>query len=120
MIDKRLLFGAVCIACVALAAGYAVISRAASTSAPAHVTPPADAAALAKATSRPHMLVRKTVLDDTYGRVAVVPLDALDGPSLLTSMSCERVYFAAGRGVCLAADRGIRRPSARSISTSGA
>ncbi|MGI8424213.1 MAG: hypothetical protein ACR2NO_08925, partial [Chloroflexota bacterium] len=67
----------------------------------------ADTAAVAEMTSRPHVLFRHTTLDDSYGRLAVVPLDRPDGPRLLTSLSCERVDLAAGSGLCLAADRGM-------------
>jgi hypothetical protein len=33
--------------------------------------------------------------------VAVAPLDALDGPRYLTPLQCQRVYVAAGQGLCL-------------------
>src|SRR5688500_5926319 len=67
--------------------------------------PRAHAPTSRAATAR--VLVRHTALDRAYGRLAVVPLDAPDGPRVVTSLSCERTYFAGGTGVCLAADRGI-------------
>ncbi len=33
--------------------------------------------------------------------MAVVPLDAVDGPRYVTGLSCQRVYFAADQGLCL-------------------
>jgi hypothetical protein len=38
---------------------------------------------------------------DTFRRVAVAPLDAPEHSAYVTSLSCERVYFAGGRGLCL-------------------
>ena len=107
MIDKRaLLFGGVCVACITLAAGYAVVSRADSSDVVAE-SRPADPALLAELTARPHLMFRDTTLGPSYGSLSVVALDALDGPRLQTSRSCERVHFAAGQGMCLAADRGM-------------
>ena len=38
----------------------------------------------------------------TYGRIAVVPLDDVDGPRQLGGLTCDRVYFQGQRGICLA------------------
>src|SRR3712207_9389101 len=38
-----------------------------------------------------------------YSKVAVVPLGQPNGPRYVTSLTCERVYAAAGQGVCLTA-----------------
>ncbi|HET6692200.1 MAG TPA: hypothetical protein VFG74_15190 [Miltoncostaeaceae bacterium] len=35
------------------------------------------------------------------GRVAVLPLDDLDGPRVLAGVACERVYFSVAGGLCL-------------------
>ena len=56
---------------------------------------------------RPHMLVRHTGLGDGYGRAALAALDSPNGPRATTALACDRVHYAAGRGVCLAADRGV-------------
>lgn len=37
-----------------------------------------------------------------YGRVALVSRDHPAGPRTLTGLTCERVYYAAGHGICLA------------------
>jgi hypothetical protein len=55
----------------------------------------------------PHMLFRHTALGDAYGRVALAPLDAIADSRVTTSLACDRVHYAAGHGVCLAADRGV-------------
>ncbi len=52
-----------------------------------------------------YLLVRHTALDQSYGALAI---DSLDGesPRTATALHCDRVHFAAGRGVCLEAERG--------------
>ncbi|WP_250002932.1 hypothetical protein [Actinoplanes sp. M2I2] len=57
--------------------------------------------------ARPHLVFRSTALGDGYGKVAVVPLSAPDGPRTFTPASCERVHATAGDAVCLFADRGL-------------
>ena len=103
---RALAFAVLVVVCAAGVIGYAWLTRrttADATSAVA-VTDPGEIARIA---ARPHLLVRHTAVDRAYGRLAVVPLDAPDGPRVVTSLSCERTYFAGGIGVCLAADRGI-------------
>ncbi|HEY3083619.1 MAG TPA: TolB-like translocation protein [Chloroflexota bacterium] len=38
---------------------------------------------------------------DAFRRVALAPLGGIDGRRVLTSLQCQRVHFAAGRGLCL-------------------
>lgn len=51
------------------------------------------------------VLFRSTALDDTFGRLGVVPFGDPAGARTFTALRCERVHFAAGRGVCLVAER---------------
>jgi len=39
--------------------------------------------------------------DDDFGRLAVVPLNDPTGPRAITSLSCDRVDFEGGRGLCV-------------------
>jgi hypothetical protein len=55
---------------------------------------------------RPVVVFRNTIMGRSFGRVAVVPLADPSGPRSLAPLSCERVDVAAGRGICLTADRG--------------
>lgn len=55
----------------------------------------------------PYLLFRSTALGDTYGRVSVTSLDAPDGRRYVSPLQCDRVHFAAGRGLCLEAKRGV-------------
>jgi hypothetical protein len=50
----------------------------------------------------PLFLLRHTGADKTYGRLAAESADGREA----TPLNCERVYFAAGRGICLDARRG--------------
>jgi hypothetical protein len=95
--------------CVAIATGY--IAQTALRSRPIDgqsvATPSIDAAPLAVPPAGPRLMFRDTALGGTYGKLALVPLGATGGPRYASSLDCERVYFGAGRGICLAADRGI-------------
>jgi hypothetical protein len=62
---------------------------------------------LAALRTRPHLVFRSTALGTEYGRVAVVPLSAPDGPRAFTPVTCERVYATAGDSICLSAERGL-------------
>ena len=51
--------------------------------------------------SAPFVFVRSLVADATHGRVAAAPLTAPEAARFFTPLTCERVFFAADRGVCL-------------------
>jgi hypothetical protein len=65
-----------------------------------------DVAAAPAVAARPFILFRNTALGDGYGHVTRAWLDDPDGPRDVTPLSCDRVHFAAGSGICLAAERG--------------
>ena len=96
---------------VAAVASTASAARAAPAPSAAGVRSAASTAATAAASSahgaaRASMLVRGTALGDSYGHVARAWLDDPDGPREVAPLSCDRVHFAAGSGVCLTAERG--------------
>jgi hypothetical protein len=55
----------------------------------------------------PHMVIRHTRLGEAYGRTVLAALDSPNTSRAATPLACDRVHYAAGRGVCLAADRGV-------------
>jgi hypothetical protein len=57
--------------------------------------------------SDPHFVFRDTARGAGYGRIGIVPLAQPGARPTLTGMSCDRVYVAGGRGLCLRADRGV-------------
>ena len=56
---------------------------------------------------RPYLLYRSSALGPTHGRVGLQYLDSPDAERAITPLQCERVHFAAGRGICLQAKRGV-------------
>jgi len=53
------------------------------------------------------VLFRSTAIDSSYGRLALAPIEDPSRRQLVPTLSCERVDFASGRGVCLTAARGV-------------
>src|SRR5581483_1324683 len=106
---RLLLFAGLCAACLALGAGCAVLA-AARTQTPAARTagaPEFDAAAAEALQAQPYLVFRSTARDATYGKVALAARAAPDAARVVTPLDCDRVYFAAGKGLCLTADRGV-------------
>ncbi len=96
---RRVIFAALVLACLAGAAVAVIVGlgkdqpRVATTEAARRVLPDAQAEGRA-------MLVLRSL--KPRGQVAVAPLGDTAGPRTYAPLSCERVYFAAGRGLCLA------------------
>lgn len=75
---------------------------------PATSSVPAPAHELAAIAGAPHVVFRHTAADPNYGQLSVAPLDRRDSPvRAAAALGCERVGYAAGRGICLTADRGL-------------
>ena len=55
----------------------------------------------------PTLLFRQTRLGDTYGKLALMHLDHPEAPATVVNLRCDRVHYAASRGVCLSARRGV-------------
>jgi hypothetical protein len=65
-----------------------------------------DAAASSAVAWRPRFFVRHTAIDQTYGRLSLDDGRGAADSRRATDLSCEAVFFAAGRGICLEAKRG--------------
>ena len=52
-------------------------------------------------------MFRYTGVDNNYGKLAIVDYDDRANPKFIDGLTCEVVYYAAGRGICLTADRGV-------------
>jgi len=105
---RGLLFVALSIVCVVTAAVYVTWVRQrhvrlAETTALTEA--PVAAANHAGPCNCPSILFRSTMRDVSFGAVSLVPLDVPEGPRTITALRCERVYFAAGQGLCLTANR---------------
>ena len=55
----------------------------------------------------PLLIFRRTSLDRENGALGVAPVTDLSAPRLVPTLRCERVHMAAGKGVCLTANRGV-------------
>jgi hypothetical protein len=102
------MFLAIVAICLVAGAGY-ILSVRWRTHATVATVSTADPRVLVSVTAAPHLLFLSREADGLK-HAAVVSLEAPAGPRQLTAMSCERIYYAAGTGLCLASDRrGITR-----------
>ena len=51
----------------------------------------------------PQLLFRNAITDKTFGKLAVASLSNPDRVRAVSDLSCDRVYYAHGRGLCLTA-----------------
>jgi len=106
---RTLAFAVVVMLCIAGATGYAIHAARRGDDRAAGVRPVAAIRvdALPATARQPYLLFRSTALDDTHGRIAYEQLDANGAAQrFITPLVCERVHYAAGRGICLEAKRG--------------
>lgn len=95
--------------CLALGVGFVAVTAATRLTAPAGAAQRSAAAAkvLASATSDgvPYLLYRDmSSPGDLHAEIALTGLDKRGATPTRAGLSCERVYFAAGHGLCLAFD----------------
>ena len=57
--------------------------------------------------NEPHLVFRNTAVGPELGRVALSALGDPAGPRALTELTCDRVFAAGGRTLCLSSDPGI-------------
>jgi hypothetical protein len=82
--------------------GDRAVSHASANPAPPPMHDPATVASL------PHLLFRHTVVDQSFSRLSITSLDARQlTDRVAAGLTCERVSYAAGHGICLHADRGF-------------
>lgn len=86
-------------------------SSPASTATPAETVPttsaPTPAARVELSRPPAGLFVRSTALGTTYGRILRLSLDSEAAPQMVGNLTCDRVHFAAGHGICLTAHRGV-------------
>ncbi|MGH9312208.1 MAG: hypothetical protein ACRD1S_03315 [Vicinamibacterales bacterium] len=99
-------FAILSVICIALAVSYALLAKRRvnatgdSTHAGAASSLPPPPVELRH---RPHVVFLSAEAE-TWGRVLVTEPEAPAGPRYATDLVCDRVYVAAGRGVCLTGD----------------
>src|SRR6185295_12530707 len=67
----------------------------------------APAIELSSIVAAPHLVFVSKSMDANYTLLSAAPLQAPTAEHALGGLRCERVSFAAGRGICLQADRGV-------------
>jgi hypothetical protein len=94
-----------CIASLVAFAIYIGVTRSPQHGASQPATP-IHAEPIATAPETPFLMFRNATPGDLFGRVAIVrlPLASSDDVRLITPLSCERVFYAGGTGICLLAD----------------
>jgi hypothetical protein len=74
---------------------------------PPQAAPAAKPEELAAMAARPHILFRDTTSGANFGRLTMVPADAPAGERRSIALTCERLSFSSGRGLCLHLQRGV-------------
>ena len=99
--DRRLLaLAALSVVCVLVAVGYVALAARRTDLRAVAAAPTAAPGTLAAVRAQRHVMFLESQ-GDAFRRVALAPLDAIDGGRVLTSLQCQRVHFAAGHGLCL-------------------
>jgi hypothetical protein len=114
-LGRRLgLFAALCAVCIVLAGGYILLTavRTNATAGGASAAPGTPAAGSAAPSldsllAQSHVVFRSSAQGASSGQVTIASLARPQDGWQATELRCERVYFAAGQGVCLAAERGV-------------
>lgn len=107
--NRRALFAVLVIACVVAAVGYGgmAVRRSRSSRATAGVFGNA-AAARALIGKTPTVMFRNQIEGEGSAHLALVPLTpSANGTRAILPLRCRRLYFAGGRGLCLAEDAGF-------------
>ena len=103
--SRRLLFVLVTIASLSISGGYLAwaTQRDAGTLVAGGAAPGSETALPpARGKTGPYVVFQDVARRERgYARIAVARLDDPDRRRTLTSLTCERVYFASGRGLCL-------------------
>lgn len=81
--------------------GVVAASRQAASRPPVDSATGGGSADLHQVQAEPHVVFRSTAPDDRYGTVALVPLDAPDGPRAFTDRECDRVDATTEHTICL-------------------
>lgn len=102
--SRRLAFVVVSFVAVASLVGYLAVERqdrVAAEQAAVDKEAATTRLSAARVADVAHLVVRNTEAGPSYGRLALLPLDDLDGPRAILPMSCERISVSATGGICL-------------------
>ena len=99
---RRLAFALVVAVCLLVAVGYAGVAmlRGDGDEPDAQVSPAATAALARLGGPAAQVVFQHVRRDDAYARISIAPASSPERRTIAGRV-CERVYFAAGRGLCL-------------------
>lgn len=87
---------------------FASLERPNSAAAAPEAAAPAVAPHAASIAAKPHLVFRHTGTDRSYSALSLASLEAGGGGERAAAgLTCERVSFSSGQGICLQADRGV-------------
>lgn len=96
------IFAALCIVCVGIAGGSVLLARLRvdNLARGAAVEPTASLTSVKAVQDRPHLVFLQTQ-GDANRQVGLINLDVQNEQRSVTTLRCQRVYMAAGQGLCL-------------------
>jgi hypothetical protein len=108
-LSRRITFLAAggCLLAAAVGVGYLARPRVPATAAVAVAAAGPVAGSVAVLAPHPGLMFSSDRPDSGNGFVELAAIDAPDAPRFRTTLRCERLYYAAGAGVCLAVERGV-------------
>jgi hypothetical protein len=102
-ITARRMFALVCLAAVAAVLSYVALVPSRSNTA-SNLTPAAVVEFATTVPDGPFILFRDGSPGTFFGRLAIARLPLTDGARSMAPLSCERVHYAAGWGICMITD----------------
>jgi hypothetical protein len=103
---RLIVLGVVCVLAIAGSVAYLLNSKHQRQVANRDASGVAETS-LASVSHEPRIVFRNTALGSNYGKVAVVPIDDPGGPRAFTGASCDRVYAAEQKMLCLSSNIGV-------------
>lgn len=101
----RTMFLVACAASIVAVVFYVMVTPSRVGTRPADAAAAEHVTAIASVPAAPFVLFRDLSPGAQYGRIAVAPLPVVAGAArLVAPLSCERVHYAAGWGVCMVTD----------------
>lgn len=97
---RILAFVVLVVGAFAVASGYVAWAALRDDSTSARKPPPRRELRRAIA-QKPFLVYQHVARDEHYAEIAVAPVDSPGSKTTFTGLVCSRVYFAAGRGLCL-------------------
>ena len=100
----RAIFLSACAVSLAVVVLYVAVTLSRSATARTETPAAGSARSIDSIPAGPLILFRDASPGDLYGRLAIVPLPAANQPRQIAPLSCDRVHYAAGWGVCMVSD----------------